>query len=493
VKWKIGLVLVLVLMLMPVLVGNAFAQNLREVEGSRRGFPYENVSVGEIVNPEVALEETSPNLTGSTTLKFITELRVPSWHITTYNMYNDSYETKTYDTSTFTFSFDHAAFDTMVIRLNGTAPAVESGYFYLIAVKIGDEVIMKAPIEAIPTPIPRPTPIPTPTPTPEVTVIPVPKPTPTPAPTPTPWITPMPTPRPMLTPTPTPRYIPTSTELRQHDLALTFSGAFHEQKVLKAVQEQYGFRAMPVYAEAMETEKISTGESVGYVRMILEFSTSSDTKEAYQHIISLAIRENSNDYSTTYDFGDEGIISNDAVFFRQGNFLVAIGVMSPDFNEYIPILANLVSKKLPMSVPTETPTPFLTPTPTPTPVGDFSIAINPKHAKVSSRAGGTVTYTITISAWGGFVSPIYGNLTVTGLGYSETYALHRQYPPYPKTYTIPIDIPTGTPPGTYTGTITATGGGMTRTDSTTLELPGFEAIFAIVGLLAVAYLLRKRR
>ncbi|MBU2617322.1 MAG: PGF-CTERM sorting domain-containing protein, partial [Euryarchaeota archaeon] len=107
--------------------------------------------------------------------------------------------------------------------------------------------------------------------------------------------------------------------------------------------------------------------------------------------------------------------------------------------------------------------------------------------------GGTITYTVTISAWGGFVSPIDVSLTVTGLGYSETYTLPTQYPPYPKTYTIPIDIPSGTPPGTYTGTITATGGGIKRTDSTTLELPGFEAVFAIVGLLAVAYLLRRRR
>lgn len=158
----------------------------------------------------------------------------------------------------------------------------------------------------------------------------------------------------------------------------------------------------------------------------------------------------------------------------------------------IPTVIPTVTPTTVTPIPTPTPTPKPTISPTPRPRGDFSITIDPKYANVSSRAGDSVTYTITISAWDEFDSPIKGSLTVTGPGFNEMYALPTQFPPYPKAYTYTIDIPSGTPPGTYMGTITATGGGITRTDSTTLEVPGFEAVFAIAGLLAVAYLIGRK-
>jgi len=125
-------------------------------------------------------------------------------------------------------------------------------------------------------------------------------------------------------------------------------------------------------------------------------------------------------------------------------------------------------------------------------VTDFSITIEPKHVKVP-KEGGSVNYTIDVSAVEGFDSPIEATITVTGPGgFSETYALPTQHPPYPKTYTYIMDVSSGTPPGTYTATLTATGEGLTRTESTTLVMPGFGVVFAIAGLLAVAYLIRRK-
>lgn len=141
--------------------------------------------------------------------------------------------------------------------------------------------------------------------------------------------------------------------------------------------------------------------------------------------------------------------------------------------------------------PTPSPSPSMTPTPIPS-VGDFSVTISPKHSKISSSRGSTINYTISISATDGFNSSIDSTLAVSGLGFNQTYTLPPQYPPYPKTYTYTVNIPGGVPPGVYTGTITATGGDITRTDSTTLEVPGFEAVFAIAGLLAVTYLVLRK-
>ena len=49
------------------------------------------------------------------------------------------------------------------------------------------------------------------------------------------------------------------------------------------------------------------------------------------------------------------------------------------------------------------------------------------------------------------------------------------------------------PPCTATGTITATGGGITHTTTAEVKvIPGFGGIFALIGLLAAVYLIRRR-
>ncbi|MDI6902415.1 MAG: hypothetical protein QMC77_01600 [Methanocellales archaeon] len=122
----------------------AQTQNLREVPEKRRGIP-DILMVKEKVHPEVFLEEVSPNLTVKTTLKFDTRLEDPFWRITTYG---ETSETKTDDRSTFTFDFDHAAFDNMTIKLDGTAPEVEKRtYIVLMEIKIGDEVLTSISVD----------------------------------------------------------------------------------------------------------------------------------------------------------------------------------------------------------------------------------------------------------------------------------------------------------------------------------------------------------
>ena len=130
-------------------------------------------------------------------------------------------------------------------------------------------------------------------------------------------------------------------------------------------------------------------------------------------------------------------------------------------------------------------------TPAVTYKGDFSIMIDPKHVNV--KLGDSITYKFTISSIGEFDAPVELNLNIKAPLYDRTYSLPTQYPPYPKTYMYTVDIPKNVPPCTATGIITATGGGKTHTDVATIKIPGFEIVFAIVGLLAVAYILRKRR
>jgi len=275
----------------------------------------------------------------------------------------------------------------------------------------------------------------------------------TPTPTPTP-----PPPPPTTVPIDTPKYGPTAQELP--DGWTIIKAEMLIQSALDDFQDTLGIR--PVYVETVEISP-----SGGY--SIVELSSITDARALFSLISPELISEGG---YTTYEFGDEGIIGQRGAVFRNDNFVV--------FVEPI-VLAGIVDEKLERII-------------APTPKGDFSITINPKYAKVSSSAGGSVTYTITISAWDGFDSPIEGSLTVTGSGFNETYALPTQYPPYPKTYSHTVNIPSGTLPGTYTGAITAIGGGRIHTDSTTLEVPGFGAIFAIVGLLAVACLIgRKKR
>src|SRR5204862_8025547 len=59
----------------------------------------------------------------------------------------------------------------------------------------------------------------------------------------------------------------------------------------------------------------------------------------------------------------------------------------------------------PTPTPTPAPTPAPTPTPTPSPAPDFSLSIMPSSVTVP-RAGGTASYTVTITPTAGFNSSV---------------------------------------------------------------------------------------
>lgn len=87
----------------------------------------------------------------------------------------------------------------------------------------------------------------------------------------------------------------------------------------------------------------------------------------------------------------------------------------------------------------------------------FSIDVEPE--KLSVKAGDEVTYQLRIDAEEGFNGSIDLELEVTALGYSITFDLETQNPPYPKdfeyTFTMPSDIPLGV---TAQGVLRATSG-----------------------------------
>ena len=85
----------------------------------------------------------------------------------------------------------------------------------------------------------------------------------------------------------------------------------------------------------------------------------------------------------------------------------------------------------------------------------FSIEVDPE--KLSAKAGDEVTYQLRIVVEEGFNGSIELELEVTALGYSVTFDLETQNPPYPKefeySFTIPSDIPVGvTAEGVLRGT-----------------------------------------
>ena len=134
--------MVTILILVGLTVAQSTSSNFNVI--SKSGIP-DILMVGDRAHPEVFLEEVSPDLTVKTTLKFDTGLDDPFWRITTYG---ETSETKTYDTSTFTFSFDHAAFDNMTIKLDGTAPEVEKKTpIVLMKIKIGDDVMTSISVD----------------------------------------------------------------------------------------------------------------------------------------------------------------------------------------------------------------------------------------------------------------------------------------------------------------------------------------------------------
>jgi hypothetical protein len=196
-------------------------------------------------------------------------------------------------------------------------------------------------------------------------------------------------------------------------------------------------------------------------------------------------------------------ILNFKLEFKNGDNLHSVALSVPlnateRMSETRPVTPTPVASPSPEVTPTLalTPSPSLTPTPMPTLTpavtrGDFSIIIDPKHVDV--KPSDSITFKFTISSIGEFDAPIELNLSVKAPLYNKTYSLPTQYPPYPKTYTYIVDIPEDVPPCTAEGIVTATGGGKTHTDAATVKIPRFEAVFAVAGLLIVAYLLRRKR
>ncbi len=155
----------------------------------------------------------------------------------------------------------------------------------------------------------------------------------------------------------------------------------------------------------------------------------------------------------------------------------------------------------PTPAATPTPTPAATPTPTPaatpTPtLQSLSVDINPKT--VTAKPGDTIEYTITANwapvTWNG---DIQAKVEVGAMGISKHYnhSIPTEGLEPPINHTIHPTIPDNAPPATYKAKVTAMADSISDTAETELnvETPGFGAITALAGLLAVAYILRKGR
>jgi hypothetical protein len=116
--------------------------------------------------------------------------------------------------------------------------------------------------------------------------------------------------------------------------------------------------------------------------------------------------------------------------------------------------------------PTSTPVPTPTPTPTPTPAPNYSLSISPSSVSVP-RAGGTATYTVTITRTGGFSSPV--TFTISGLPSGAT----GSFTPNPasgSSSTLKVTVSSSTRRGTYLFTVTGKGGTPVLTRTTTATL-----------------------
>lgn len=91
---------------------------------------------------------------------------------------------------------------------------------------------------------------------------------------------------------------------------------------------------------------------------------------------------------------------------------------------------------------------------------DFSTDVSP--ASATTAAGGSVVYTLTATASGGFSSTL--TLSVDGRPAGTSFS----YPAWTGSVAITVSTSQTTPPGTYTLTIDATGGGVTHSAPVTL-------------------------
>lgn len=149
-----------------------------------------------------------------------------------------------------------------------------------------------------------------------------------------------------------------------------------------------------------------------------------------------------------------------------------------------------------------------TPTPTPTYSGGGggggpvpmleSLSVNIEPRDVTTPPGETINYTITADwlpkTWSGSIDVI---MNLQGFGFEEgyQYTIDTSNMMPPMEYTTSFEVPENVPPTTYKAILTATADGITSTSETelTVSVPGFEFAFAIVGLLAVAYLVRRKK
>ncbi len=185
-------------------------------------------------------------------------------------------------------------------------------------------------------------------------------------------------------------------------------------------------------------------------------------------------------------------------------YIVADNTFSPIRNKVVSIEVKLSYKeRTPTPTPTAAPTPTPTTAPTPTPAAtptptlqSLSVDINPKT--VTAKPGDTIEYTITANwapvTWNG---DIQAKVELGAMGISKHY--NRSIPTEglepPINRTIHPTIPENAPPATYKAKVTAMADSISDTAETELnvETPGFGAITALAGLLAVAYILRKGR
>ncbi|RZN33433.1 MAG: PGF-CTERM sorting domain-containing protein [Methanophagales archaeon ANME-1-THS] len=130
------------------------------------------------------------------------------------------------------------------------------------------------------------------------------------------------------------------------------------------------------------------------------------------------------------------------------------------------------------------------------PLESLSVEVVPEN--ITAKPGDTVTYKIKVEwspeTWEGTMDL---TIAITAFGFEKTF----EYPSIPVTgapplvQQFPITIPDNAPPLVYKALVKQGFIFFSATDETniTLKVPGFEAVFAVAGLVAVAYLVRRRR
>ncbi len=140
-------------------------------------------------------------------------------------------------------------------------------------------------------------------------------------------------------------------------------------------------------------------------------------------------------------------------------------------------LANLASSPSPSPSPSTspTPTPSRSPSPSPSPspstspspAPGFSIAASPSSLAVRANRSGS--YTVTLTASGGFSSPV--TLSVSGLPAGATGSFgSSMVTPTPGGATTPLTIRAGSTQGSFPLTITGSAGGVTQSARATLVI-----------------------